>query len=160
MLLDKKFLKKIEGKTLCSCTSRSLFQFLMMASIAIGTGLLFLVMTVAPWAAVCRAYFPSSASGSASRGTASAEPECKAPPHSNPNNIRVNLTDEQWQELQLEGRCYLACVTEQYYQVDYDWAIILYLVGAFKLHAPQLWSWRTWLTFSCVRRNYYWSWLW
>ena len=91
-----------------------------MASIAIGTGLLFLVMTVAPWAAICRAYSPSSASG---RDTASAEPECNAPPHSNPNNIRVNLTDEQWQELQLEGRCYLACVTEQY-QVDYDYVLL------------------------------------
>ena len=91
--------------------------FLMMASIAIGTGLLFLTMTVAPWAAICRAYSPSSASG---RDTASAEPECNAPPHSNPNNIRVNLTDEQWQELQLEGRCYLACVIEQY-QVDYNY---------------------------------------
>ena len=99
-----------------SYTSRSLFQFLMMASITIGTGLLFLVMTVAPWAAICRAYSSSSASGSASGDTA--EPECKAPPYSNPNNIRVNLTDEQWQEMLLEGRCYLACATEQQYQVD------------------------------------------
>ena len=92
--------------------------FLMMASIAIGTGLLLLVMIVAPWAAVCRAYSSSSASGSASGYAASAEPECKAPPYSNPNNIRVNLTDEQWQELLLEGRCYLACATAQQYQVD------------------------------------------
>jgi hypothetical protein len=74
----------------------------MMASVAlrISTGLLFLAITVAPWAAVS-AYSPSSASGSAS----------------NPSGIRVNLTDEQWQELLLEGRCYLACATEKY-QVD------------------------------------------
>ena len=90
-------------------------------SLRISAGLLFLVMIVASWAAVCRAYSPSSASGSASGDTA--EPECKAPPYSNPNNIRVNLTDEQWQELQLEGRCYLACATEEY-QVDYDYVVL------------------------------------
>jgi hypothetical protein len=106
----------------------------MMASVAlrISAGLLFLVMTVAPWAAVS-AYSPSSASGSASGDTT--EPECKPPPSSNPSGIRVNLTDEQWQELLLEGRCYLACATEKY-QVEYDYVIkkknttiLSYLVG-------------------------------
>ena len=86
----------------------------MMASVVqrIGTCLLFLVVAVSPWAAVI-AYNPQSASASGSASGAT-EPECKPPPYSDPGRIRVNPTDDELQELLLEGRCYLACATEKY----------------------------------------------
>ena len=90
----------------------------MMASVAlrISAGWLFLAVVVAQWyAQTVSAYSGSSTSGSASGD--STEPECKAPPYSDPSLIRVNPTDEELQELILEGRCYLACATD-HYQVD------------------------------------------
>ena len=76
-----------------------------------------LVIAAAPWAV---AFSPSSSSGSAS-GDMQTEPECKAPPYSNPSGIRVNPTDDELQELMLEGRCYLAFTTEDTaYKVDYS----------------------------------------
>ena len=78
--------------------------------------LLLLVIAAAPWAV---AFSTSSSSGSAS-GDIQTEPECKAPARSNPSGIRVNPTDAEWQELMLEGRCYLACTAEDNaYKVEY-----------------------------------------
>ena len=98
----------------------------MMASVAlrISAGWLFLAVVVAPWyAQTVSAYSGSSTNGSASRD--STEPECKAPPYSDPSLIRVNPTDEELQELILEGRCYLACATE-HYQVDVIFYLLLF----------------------------------
>ena len=75
-------------------------------------GLFFLVIAVAPWAV---AYSPSSSSGSASGDLVQGELECKVPPYSNPSSVRVNPTNEEWEKLMLEGRCYLACAAK--YQV-------------------------------------------
>ena len=58
------------------------------------------------------AYSPSS-SGSAS-GDFRVELECKVPPYSNPGRIRVNPIDDEQEEILTEGRCYLACTTEEY----------------------------------------------
>ena len=82
-----------------------------MASVTIThTTLLFVIIAghVAPWAAVSA--FSSNGNGCGD----STEPECKAPPYSDPSQTRVNPTDEELQELILEGRCYLACATEKY----------------------------------------------
>ena len=36
---------------------------------------------------------------------------CHVPLHSDLNRGRVNLTDEEQEDLMMEGRCYLACTT-------------------------------------------------
>ena len=71
----------------------------------------FLVVAVTSWAV---AYSPSSSSGSASGDLTQAELECKVPPYSNSSGIRVNPTDEEVEELMIEGRCYLGCIAEEY----------------------------------------------
>ena len=88
-------------------------SFLMMVTITPRFAVLFFfpVIAVTSWAV---AYSPSSSSGSASGDVARAELECKVPPYSNPSGIGVNPTDEEWEELMIEGRCYLACITEKY----------------------------------------------
>ena len=80
-------------------------------------GLFFLVVAVAPWAVAYRLSLPSSSSGSASGDLVQGELECncKVPPYSNPSGVRVNPTNEEWEELMLEGPCYLACAKK--YQV-------------------------------------------
>ena len=70
-------------------------------------GLLFVIIAVAP----CT--WPAAVSGISPSGNDSG-PECEASPYSNSSQIRENPTDEELQELILEGRCYLACITENY----------------------------------------------
>ena len=58
-----------------------------------------------------RAYYPSSG------GSASGDLfvfECKIPPYSDRDRISVNPTDEEFDQIVKEGRCYLACVTKEY----------------------------------------------
>ena len=58
-----------------------------------------------------------SAVGASSGGSASGDLfvfECKIPPYSNRDRIRVNPTDEELDQILKEGKCYLACVTEEY----------------------------------------------
>ena len=102
-------------------------------TLRVSAGLLLFVIAVAPWAV---AFSPSSSSGSAS-GDMQTELECKAPPYSNPSGIRVNPTDQEWQELMLEGRCYLACATDKY-QVDYTINFARVRSQSGDIDAPQL----------------------
>ena len=40
--------------------------------------------------------------------------ECRVPNSSFSESIYVNLTQEEREELKVEGRCFLACATQQY----------------------------------------------
>ena len=55
----------------------------------------------------------SEASGSGMRELPT-PPSCHVPANSNFDHISVNLTEEEREELMMEGRCYLACTIEHF----------------------------------------------
>ena len=38
---------------------------------------------------------------------------CSIPPYSDPSRISVNPTDQEMEQLMIEGRCFLACTSEE-----------------------------------------------
>ena len=43
---------------------------------------------------------------------------CTIPAYSDPGRVNVNLTDEETEQLMVEGRCFLACTTEELDQTE------------------------------------------
>ena len=56
-------------------------------------------------------------------------PSCHIPAHSNLNRGRMNLTEEEREDLMMEGRCYLACtnLTKRFDQTRVTSATSLYI---------------------------------
>ena len=75
------------------------------------TFLCLLLSVIMVYMSAVRAYYASSG------GSASGDLfvfECTIPPYSDRDRISVNPTNEEFDQIVKEGRCYLACVTEEY----------------------------------------------
>ena len=54
-------------------------------------------------------------------------PSCHIPASSNLNRVHINLTEEEQEDLMMEGRCYLACTTKKYMVMQSLKCLIIYL---------------------------------